>query len=103
MTEKKEIKEMNMNENKDNRDVYSAEMVLAEIANHIGPEFVAMPLNGWIAIVSKMKELEEEHNVSFVKELEELQVPVIPISMVPKEESRIITPNEGSRIITPGS
>lgn len=70
------------------------EMLLAQIVNYIGEEFVIIPTNGWMNIVKTIQESSDE---DLDKRLEALGIPVIPVSLAPKEQ------NEKSRIITPGN
>jgi len=79
------------------------EGLLAQIVALIGPEFVIIPTAGWQAVVKTIQSSEDK---DLAQHLEDLRVPVIPVSLAPvKEESRILTPNGmpagESRIILP--
>ena len=84
------------------------DMLLAQIVSYIGEEFVVIPTAGWLKIVKTLKEYDPEKDErSLLDIMEGLKIPVIPISLVPKDvdESRIITPNDtpagDSNIILP--
>lgn len=90
----------------------SAEMLLAQIVNSVGEEFVIIPTDGWMMIVKTIQKYtedamsEEGTKENLLKNLEGLGIPVVPVSLAPKEEeSRIIMPNDipagDSTIITP--
>jgi hypothetical protein len=86
----------------------SPELLLAQIVSTIGEEFVIVPTSGWVAIVTVLQEYDsrEDKSESLLQILEELGVPVIPVSLASKEEeNRIITPNDipqgDSKIIMP--
>lgn len=76
------------------------EMLLAQIVNNIGNEFVVIPTGGWAKVVETIGEIEKEikeidASVSILQRFQDLQIPVIPVSLAPKEEeSRIITPTD---------
>lgn len=84
----------------------SAEVLLAQIVAHVGEEFVIIPTNGWVSIIDTIQNSSDE---GLAQELENLRVPVIPVSLTPDskpaEESLIITPNDmpqgESKIIMP--
>jgi hypothetical protein len=86
----------------------SAEMLLAQIVGAIGEEFVVIPTHGWMAIVQTLQEWqnsEHDEDDDLLEKLENLGVPVIPVSLTSKEEEkRILTPDDirgDSRIIIP--
>ena len=86
----------------------SPEMLLAQLVNVVGEEFVVIPTGGWMAIVNELKKIDEAVGKpeSILKIMEGLGVPVVPVSLAKKEEeSNILTPDdipEGeSRIIMP--
>ena len=73
----------------------SPEMLLAQIVSHIGEEFVIIPTDGWQRIV---KTIQSSNDKDLAKNLENLGVPVVPISLSPntkpEEESLIILPDD---------
>lgn len=80
------------------------EALLGQIVSYIGEEFVVIPTSGWQAIVKSLHEYKDDSGGTIIEILEKLKIPVIPISLSPKEEeSRIILPNDtpknGSNII----
>ena len=81
----------------------SPEMLLAQIVQVIGPEFVVIPTAGWFKIVETLRESSDE---TLLQTLEDLRVPVVPVSLAPQQpKSPIIMPNDAppgeSRIIKP--
>ena len=99
--------EMTENQMEQEAVTVNAEMLLAQIVSAIGEEFVIIPTRGWMMIVNALREYQagdKEENLLDI--LEALQVPVIPVSLAPKEEEekRILTPEDirgESRIIMP--
>ena len=85
----------------------SPEMLLAQIVANVGEEFVIIPTAGWMAIVGVIKDYDSgNHDIPLLEELENLGVPVIPVSLAKKKlESSIImphdTPQGDSKIILP--
>lgn len=85
----------------------SPEVLLAQLVNFVGEEFVVIPTAGWMKIVETLQDIDkaEEKPESIIKIMEELGVPVVPVSLAKKDEGKIITPNgtpDGeSRIIIP--
>jgi len=72
------------------------DMLLAQIVSYIGEQFVVIPTGGWLKIVKTLQEYDpEKDGDDLISLMEGLKVPVIPISLVPKnaEDSNIITPN----------
>ena len=81
----------------------SPEMLLAQIVATVGEEFVIIPTAGWISIVDVIQKSSDK---GLSDQLEGLKVPVIPVSLAPKKEEKlIITPNDtpegDSHIILP--
>lgn len=81
----------------------SADMLLAQLVGAVGPEFVVIPTQGWFDIV---QELQKSTDEGLADRLQALQIPVVPVSLAPKEEeNRIITPDDmpqgESKIILP--
>jgi len=90
----------------------SAEMLLAQIVQAVGEEFVIIPTSGWQKIVTTIQDYSKSaqnsltNDEDLLKILEGLGIPVIPVSLAPKqEESLIIMPNDTpkgeSKIIIP--
>ena len=75
--------------------IVSPEQLLSSIVHICGEEFVVIPLFGWGKIVETIKESTDE---TLIQKLDTLKVPVVPVSLQPKEEeSRIIMPNGSPR------
>ena len=75
--------------------VVSPDMLLAEIVKHIGPDFVVIPMKGWGSIVKVIQDYKDEQ---LLDDMENLKVPVVPVSLTPKdEESRIILPTDAPK------
>lgn len=91
--------------NEVNGNITTAEALLTSIVVHIGPEFMVVPMDGWKDVLRKLAEYDEAHKddedyESIVDSLNDLKIPMIPVSLVAREEeSRIITPN--SDIVRP--
>jgi hypothetical protein len=91
-------------------ETVTPEILLAQIVSAIGEEFVVIPLEGWVTIVENIHQYtqkaqsEEGTKENLLEIMESLKVPVIPVSLSKKEESRIITPDGmpagDSKIIT---
>lgn len=64
------------------------EMLLAQIVGMIGEEFVVIPISGWAEIFTAVKPFLEDGTIELS------DIPVIPVSLAKKEESRIILPND---------
>jgi hypothetical protein len=87
----------------------SAEVLLSQLVNIVGPDFMVLPLQGWVAILQTIHEFEEDHEdvlkEKISEKLNDLNIPAVPVQLAPKEEERrIITPDDirgESRIITP--
>lgn len=93
---------------KEEQVVISAEVLLAQLVNVVGENFVVIPTSGWQAIVQTLMGIDEneEKPESIVKIMENLGIPVVPVSLSKKEEpSPILMPDdvpEGEgRIIMP--
>jgi len=73
----------------------SPDMLLAQIVSHIGEDFVVIPTGGWACIVRAIKDYDpKETEETLLDILQGLGVPVIPVSLSPKEESSIIMPSD---------
>lgn len=83
--------------------VVTPEILLGQIVNVVGQEFVVIPTQGWVDIVKTITESSDE---GLADRCQALKVPVIPVSLSPKEpDSPIITPDNmprgESKIILP--
>ena len=88
---KKELKELEQ-EGLATPKIVTPDMLLNQIVSKIGPDFVVISMSGWGKIVET---IHDANDGELLKELEKLNVPVIPVSLTPKEkESRIIVPTD---------
>ena len=86
----------------------SPEMLLAQLVNVVGEEFVVIPTGGWMKIVETLNKIDEsvEKPRSIIDIMEGLGVPVVPVSLAKKDkDTKILTPDDipqgDSRIIMP--